>query len=113
FQDLYMTEVFRRLTPTETPVVEAATRVSKAALETKAAGFKHIGKTQDLLRQHADKINQLVTELRPLIAKTQGREVPNDQLSGLSEAKKVCLRPSIYQLRYRMIQADQNAQSAI
>lgn len=113
FHDLYLHRVISQFTQSERPLIERAIECRFAALTDKVAGFQRIGKTQQLLNQQAGAIDRLVRELRPLVQKASGQHVSPDQLIGLGEGKKVCLRPRIYTLRHRIIQADQHAQSVI
>lgn len=113
FRDLYMGEIFKRLSSEKIATVEAAVGVSSSELSEKIKGFQRIKKTTEILKEHAEKIERVVEEIIPFIQAAREKRVDRKTLTGLLEERKIALRPSIYRLRYKMIQADQNAQSAI
>jgi hypothetical protein len=87
--------------------------VSYAALSNKVTTFVRVNKTNEVLAQNARRIDDLVQEILPLAAAARGEALPQGRLKGLSEEKKICLRPDIYRLRYKIIHADQKVQSCI
>jgi hypothetical protein len=112
FYDLYYHKVLSRFNADEQKIIENAIGIEFAALDEKVKTFKYGKRTNALLRRHAKKIEQLRKEILPLIAEQQNRPAKKEHLN-LSSAKKCCLRPSLYRLRYQIIAADQAAQSAI
>lgn len=113
FYDLYHHQVLSRLAPVDLPIVEQAISTSFNALKTRVATFSRVKKTNALLAQSTDKIEALVQELRLLAGSARGENVNTTQLNELSSEKKVFLRPSVYNLRYKMIYEDQKVQSVI
>ncbi len=113
FIDMYHFQVLERLKGKDREVVEEALGFDYATLKADVDEFGRVGRTKTLLAQHADKIDELVGELKPFIKKARGRETNINQFVGLKEEKKKCLRADVYRLRYEMIKADQCAQSTI
>ncbi len=113
FLDMYHFHVLKRLKGLDREVAEKATSIDYATLKANVAEFGRVGKTKAILAENSAKIDELVREIKPFIAKASGRQVPPSQLVGLTEEKKRCLRTNIYRLRYEMIKADQQVQSVI
>ncbi|HEV8051142.1 MAG TPA: hypothetical protein VGP47_01510, partial [Parachlamydiaceae bacterium] len=110
FYDLLHYQVLNQFNGPELTVVEKAVGVSFVDLKTKVDGFKYTKRTNALLQAHASKIENLVKEIMPLISnENDSQNMPKGSFSN----GKACLRPLLYRLRYKMIYADQQAQSAI
>lgn len=112
FHDLYRHKVLSQFQGKELKVLEQALGITFDELDEKVQSFIYVGRTNKLIERHAKKIDQLKNELEPLISRKQDKAVKKELLT-LSASKKICLRPSIYRLRYGMISADQKAQSTI
>jgi len=82
-------------------------------LRKKVGTFKRVNSTNGVLTRNAEKINNLIGQILPLISCARGKTVDLNELEGISEGKKVSLRPGVYRLRYQMIRADQEVQSKI
>jgi hypothetical protein len=112
FLDLYHHKVLSKFDGEQLKTIEKAIGIKFEDLDEEVNQFVNTKRTNALLRKHAKKIDQLKNELIPLIAEKQNQPVKKEHLS-LSNSKKICLRPSMYHLRYQMISNDQEAQSTI
>ncbi len=114
FEELYHDVLFRYFPAVDyRRIIEEAIGTTQAALTARVLRFQRIGKTSLMLQRNADKIARLVNELNPLIAKIIGQPVAPEAVTGLSDIKAIGLRPGVYASRYHMIQAEQQAKSAI
>jgi hypothetical protein len=113
FMRLYLLEVLRCCREDVRPALEALLGTTLQVSELEALAYRNVGETTRLLLNNAVSIEALCREIRPLLLKMQGINVPADDLASLSPVKKVCLRPSVYKLRYEMIRNDQEMQGRI
>lgn len=114
FHDLYLHQVLRRLpSGPERELLEEVVGVSFATLVQRMETFQRCEKTRRVLTNNSSAINRLVREIRPLVQRLLGEQIEIKEEQGISPTKKVALRPNLYRLRYRMIQADQAAQSKV
>lgn len=113
FLDLYHFNLLKRFKGEDLQIIEEATGIKYQNLATKVSHFKRTNKTIGLLAKNAAKIDELTQEIMPLIAKAQGKDVDSEQIVGLSQTRKTCLRPDVWRLRYQMIREDQKAQSVV
>ncbi len=113
FYELYHLAVLQHFKGRRLAVIEEAMDLKKDKLSKRAKNFQRTGTTNALLQKKSKKIQALVKEIIPLTTYLLGGKIDPDQVEGLSSKKKVCLRPDVYRLRYKMIRADQKAQSHI
>lgn len=112
FHDLYLHRVLSQFEDKELKILEKTLDIKFEDLDRKVKSFRYVIKTKALIEQHAEKINQLKTEILPLIPEKQDQPVKEEHLS-FSSAKTISLRPSLYRLRYTMLACDHKVQSTI
>lgn len=113
FYALYQVWILSCFPEADVGIIEEAMGISRQDLFAQAAQFKNIGTTRALLSEHADKIQAIALEIIPLTSHLQGRNADLSALQGLSPEKQASLRPAIFELQYKMIQASQKAESII
>jgi hypothetical protein len=111
FSDLYHLCVLTACAGPYLHAIESATDVQLAALAIRCKAHKRAGKTIDLLQKNTAAIHSLAQDLIGVLVHQPG--MPAAAMHVEQEQKRICLRPSIYRLRYTIIQADQMTQSSI
>lgn len=112
FQDLYHHWVLSQFQDEELKVLEKALDINFEKLDEKIKNFSHTKKTEAFIEKHAEKIDELKNEIILLLNQKQDNPIKEESFE-FSTTKKICLRPSIYRLRYEMLSEDQKVQSKI
>ncbi|MBN9378725.1 MAG: hypothetical protein BGO14_07630 [Chlamydiales bacterium 38-26] len=113
FNRLYYYEIFKRFEGVNLRYLEKAVGIKFKALKAQVGELSNSEKGRNVLEQEKNKIKRLVKQLSTILYALSGEDYKHEDLKGLSLQKWDCLRPILYQSRYRIILEDQKTQSII
>lgn len=99
--------------PADFEILEEAMGIKFSQLKARVETSQKTGKTKALLEKNSKIIDGLAREVLKSASKERLEEIDIESIERLSAERTECLRPSVYELRGRMVLNDQETQSEI